>query len=296
MKNVLLMGGTNFAGKYLIRHLLNQNCHVTIATRGQAEDSFGAAIHRIKFDRTNLDSMQNAFADKQYDVVFDQIGYCAASLADACRVFAGRTSKYVFTSSNAVYHDMNKRGIVETDLDPLQVEYRPGRYPDEVNYHAGKQQAEAYLANNAPFPFASARIPIVLGVEDPLKRVDFLVRRILEHQPILISPDCGLVSFIEVDDVGRFLAWLGLSGVTGVYNGGSERCIDPLEMTNFMGRILGVEPITVTEGSADDRPDYASPGDKSMDVSKARQDGFEFTAFDQWFPRVVKETAKLYDT
>jgi hypothetical protein len=67
-------------------------------------------------------------------------------------------------------------------------------------------------------------------------------------------------------------------------------------MTNFMGRILGVEPITVTEGSADDRPDYASPGDKSMDVSKARQDGFEFTAFDQWFPRVVKETAKLYDT
>ena len=52
----------------------------------------------------------------------------------------------------------------------------------------------------------------------------------------------------------------------------------------------------MTEGSADDRPDYASPGDKSMDVSKARQDGFEFTAFDQWFPRVVKETAKLYDT
>jgi hypothetical protein len=30
----------------------------------------------------------------------------------------------------------------------------------------------------------------------------------------------------------------------------------------------------------------------TVDVSKAKREGFEFMPFDQWFPEVVKETAQ----
>ena len=76
MKNILVMGGTSFAGKALVRELLRQDFHVTVATRGQAKVAFEGSVEWVQFERTDLDSMVTAFSGKAYDVVFDQIGYC----------------------------------------------------------------------------------------------------------------------------------------------------------------------------------------------------------------------------
>lgn len=292
MKNVLVMGGTTFFGKRLVHYLLKDGCQVTVATRGQTKDAFGDQIERIRFDRTNLTSMKQAFGEKEYDIVFDQIGFCADDMADACEVFSGKIGRYVFTSSIIVYYSSPGLGKVETDFDPLEISYRKGRYPEEIDYREGKEGAEAYLAQNASFPFAAARFPMVMGAGDPTKRMDFLVSRILDRKPIVIPAACGPMNHVEWDDAGRFLTWLGMTSRTGAYNAGSERWIDPAEMTRFVGKILGVEPIILQEGPDSDRSEYAYEFDMTVDVSKSKREGFEFTSFDQWFPKVVKETAK----
>ena len=294
MKRILVMGGTRFAGIRLVNQLLREGCNVTIATRGMANDLFEDSIDRIIFDRTDVKSMRRVFAGKRYDVVFDQIGYCADDLAAACEVFSGTIGHYVFTSSNAVYRDARKRGIIEADFDPLQVECSLGKQPGDVGYSTGKQQAESYLARNAPFPYAAARIPIVMAADDPIQRMGFLVGRILDGKPLVIPPSCGLLNYINPEEKGRFLTWLGLSGCTGPYNAGSERWIDPVELTQLTGNILGIEPIIVTAGPDCDRVRFAYPYDMTVDVSKAKRDGFEFTSFDLWFPTVVKDTAQVY--
>ena len=80
----------------------------------------------------------------------------------------------------------------------------------------------------------------------------------------------------------------------GAYNASSEPWLDPLEFTRLTGESLGVEPIVRTEGDDPDRMNWINQFDLTMDVSKARQAGFEFAEFDQWFPNVVKETAARY--
>ena len=291
MKTALVMGGTKFFGKCLVHYLLKDNYNVTIATRGQTKDSFGDQIQRIKFNRTELASMEQAFKDKQYDIVFDQIGYCAGHIADACKVFSDKIGHYVFTSSIVVYCPCPGLGIVEADFDPLKTTYTENRYPKDIEYTEGKIEAEAYLAQNAPFPFASVRLPMVMGVGDPTGRIEHLVGHILDKKPIVIPPKYGTKNYVYSDDAGRFIAWLGTTSRTGAYNAASDSSVDPIEMTKLAGEILGIEPIIVEDGPDDDRTDYADEPDMAMDISKAKAEGFEFTPFEQWFPIVVKETA-----
>ena len=293
MKTALVMGGTTFFGKCLVRHLLKDDYDVTVATRGLTADAFGDQIDRIRFDRNDGASMEQAFEGKQYDIVFDQIGYCADDLADACKVFTGSIGHYVSTSSIVVYEACPGVGKVEEEFDPLNVSCSKGRFPDDIDYTQGKMEAEAYLAQNAAFPFVCARIPMVMGPGDPTDRMEFIVRRILAGRPIVIPPDSGLRNYVHWDDAGRFVAWLGTTSRTGAYNAGSERWVGPREMTILAGSTLGIEPVILDQGDAGDQTDYAGGTDYTVDVSKAKQDGFEFTAFDQWYPRVVEETAQI---
>lgn len=293
MQNVLVMGGTTFFGKRLVHHLLRDGYKVTVATRGQTKDAFGGQVQRIRFDRHDVASMKEAFEGKEYDIVFDQIGYCADDMAHACEVFSGQIGHYVFTSSIVVYYSSPGLGKVETDFDPLGVRCSRGKYPEEIDYRQGKEQAEAYLAQQASFPFAAARIPGVIGPDDPGKNMNFLVSHILNRKPIVIPADSGLKNHIGWDDAGRFLAWLGMTSRTGAYNVGSEHWITVAEMTRLAGEILGIEAIIVDHGPDSDRTKYADKPDVTVDVSKAKREGFEFTPFDQWFPKVVKETAKI---
>lgn len=293
MKTVLVMGGTTYFGKRLVRYLLKAGCNVTIATRGKTNLPYRDQVQHIQFDRTCLASMTQRFSGKQYDIVFDQIAFCSDEVASVCKVFSGNIGHYVFTSSVAVYLTSPGLGKVETDFDPLGVHCVEGRYPKQVGYVTGKQQAEAYLAQNATFPFAFARIPMVMGMGDPTERLGFLVKRILNKKPIVIPPDCGQMNFVESDDAGRFLVWLGATSRTGIYNAGSDSWIKPAEMTELAGKILGIEPIIHHQGRNSHRTEFAYECDLTVDVSKAKRDGFEFTSFDQWFPRIVKETAQM---
>ncbi len=292
-KRVLVMGGTRFSGKRLVHHLLLDGHDVTVATRGNVRDTFHDEVRRIHFDRTHRASMESAFKDQPFDIVFDQIGYSAEDMASACQVFAEHIGLYVFTSSSNVYFGAPKLGVVESDFDPMQDPTPVQGSPGETTYDVGKRLAESYLAHHAPFPFTTVRLPIVLGPGEPKKRIELLVGRILDRKPIWIPPGCGKMSYVDWDDAGRFPAWLGTTGRTGIYNAGSERGIDPAELTRVAGRILGVEPILVDHGEYEQKPTFVRPFALTMDVSKARKEGFVFTPFDQWFPSLVRDTAEV---
>ncbi len=89
-QDVLVMGGTSFFGKRLVADLLVAGCNVTVATRGRVQDPFGDRIARVNFDRRSLESMQETFGGKSFDIVFDQIGYGPDDIEDAIEVFYPR--------------------------------------------------------------------------------------------------------------------------------------------------------------------------------------------------------------
>ena len=71
------------------------------STRGKSQDIFGDSVKRITLERTEPESMRNALADKEYDVVIDKIAYCSNDIKSALDVIHCR--KYIYMSTTAVY-------------------------------------------------------------------------------------------------------------------------------------------------------------------------------------------------
>ena len=303
--NILVMGGTTFIGLRLVQRLLDEGYCVTIATRGRTRDPFKSHVRRIRFERSDRGSMETAFSKSRFDIVFDQIGYAPDDIADACAVFSGKIGHYIFTSSNAVYSNL-KGSLTEGAFDPTAITLQSGRM-DDLGYAEGKRQAEAHLFQRASFPVAAARFPIVVGPDDPSDRFQFHVRRVLEGTPIIVPQPGGQRSYVEVDDAARFLVWLGVNTRMGPYNGASPETINALELVGRIGHILNRDPLLHECGDAADHTPYQTPDSNSVplrdgespnsrdwtvDVSKAANEGFNFTPFGDWFPAAVKEVAK----
>ncbi|HEY4554390.1 MAG TPA: NAD-dependent epimerase/dehydratase family protein, partial [Bacillaceae bacterium] len=56
MKSALILGGTRFFGKELVRCLLDKGVDVTIATRGKSGNPFGEEVRQLIADRYDTES------------------------------------------------------------------------------------------------------------------------------------------------------------------------------------------------------------------------------------------------
>ncbi|MBQ1571320.1 MAG: NAD-dependent epimerase/dehydratase family protein, partial [Clostridiales bacterium] len=74
---ILVLGGTRFFGIHMVNDLIEKGHDVTIATRGNTPDDFGDSVSRIRFERTDEDSIKAAIAGTHYDVIIDKIAYCS---------------------------------------------------------------------------------------------------------------------------------------------------------------------------------------------------------------------------
>lgn len=144
--------------------LQDQDSEVTILTRGLAEDTFGERVTRLAVDRTDEAALERAVGDTEWDIVYDNICFSPDEAAAAGRIWAGRTKRYILTSSLSVY-DPQPEALAETDFDPWHYPLKSGGKAD-VSYQEGKRQAEAILLQTADFPVAAIRFPIVLGTDD----------------------------------------------------------------------------------------------------------------------------------
>ena len=114
--NILVIGGTKFFGIPMVNKLLEYGHNVTIATRGNAKDSFGDRVRRIVLDRTKEESIREALSGTHYDVVIDKIAYCSNDIKNIMDVID--CDKYIYMSSTAVY-EPKKIDTKEENFDAM---------------------------------------------------------------------------------------------------------------------------------------------------------------------------------
>lgn len=95
MKKVLVLGGTRFFGKRLVKGLVDSGYDVTIATRGRQADPFGNEIARMQVDRNDLDSLKR-IGSSEWELVFDSLCYTGAN---ASHIVQGKETRRHFLKS-----------------------------------------------------------------------------------------------------------------------------------------------------------------------------------------------------
>ncbi|RNB77168.1 NAD-dependent epimerase/dehydratase family protein [Brevibacillus panacihumi] len=283
MKKALVIGGTQFFGKRLVRNLVDSGWDVTIATRGRTPDPFGDSVQRLIIDREDRKTLEDAFGstDIFYDCVFDQSCYSPLEVKDALEVLEGRIGHYLFTSTMSVY---------DWGASKQESEYDPYTYPIELKsrreyigipgYKEAKRQAEAVLFQAGNVPATAFRFPLVIGEDDYTGRLQFHVDRVKAGQPIGIDNPESRLGYIDSEDAARFIQFAAEQKLQGPYNPGSAGDLSLQELLDRIAQTAKTEAIIVPSTEKESTSPYNFGASLSPDVSKAAATGFEFRKLD----------------
>ncbi|OAB44340.1 NAD-dependent epimerase/dehydratase family protein [Paenibacillus glacialis] len=290
MTTALVLGGTRFFGKKLVELLLKEGVEVTIATRGITSDAFGDRVQRLVVDRESYDSLLQATAGSEWDVIYDNICYSPQEAWNACEVFAGKVKRYINTSSISIY-EPNPNEHIETEVDPTTYPIKMGTRSD-FDYGVGKRLAEAVFAQHATFPVCSVRFTFVVGEDDYTRRLEFHIDRIKNGTPIHIPSLDAKINFISSDEAASFLCWLKDQSLTGPLNACATGEISLAEMIALMEQAVGKTAIIDQHTEDSNHSPYGVEQSFFSSNAKAVEAGFPFTSLNSWFPVLIRQLAR----
>ncbi|MEU6669918.1 NAD-dependent epimerase/dehydratase family protein [Streptomyces sp. NPDC046727] len=295
-REVLVIGGNRYVGKRLIRRFQAAGDRVTVLNRGSSAPPAGAR-HLIA-DRDDETSLTEALDGRTFDVVVDQVCYTPRQAELARRVFAGRTGRYVLTSTVEVYeHEDTPVPVPESAVDPLTVAVDLRLPWDDAeflerHYGEGKRQAEAVFAAAGPdLPSVAVRVAHVLGGDDDFTgRLVHYADRVRTGTPVAVPPVVHPATYIHVEEIADFLYWAAGEDFTGPVNAASHGELGVAELCAAVAERLGAdEPVFEVADAAEVSP-FAFRRHYGMDNSRAARLGFAFGNARQWLPKAVAET------
>src|ERR1035438_8476962 len=135
---VLVIGGTLFIGKLLVKRLIAADHEVTILHR-KAEHPFGRKVRNAIADRNDAGAIRSALSGQRFDAVYDiaydwERGTTAAQVEATAKSIPGDLTRYIFMSSVAAYGD----GLNHAEDDPLASDMHANDY---VRNKAGSERA-----------------------------------------------------------------------------------------------------------------------------------------------------------
>jgi len=287
LKKVLVLGGTRFFGKKLVKLLLENGHDVTIATRGKTGDSFGDKVNRLRIDREDYQSLKSAVGETNWDLVYDNICYSPKEAEEACEIFSGKVKRYILTSTLSVY-EFGDEKRQEEDFNPYSYPIKIGSRSD-ISYGEGKRLAEAVFFQKANFPVSAVRFPIVLGLDDYTKRLHFHIQQVKDGKPLGMPNVDARLSFINSDEAASFLCWLGNQQVEGPINACSKGELSLRAILSLIEDVVGEEAIVEQHTVEECMSPFGIPEDWYMDTKKAEEAGFIFLELKDWFPALVRE-------
>jgi nucleoside-diphosphate-sugar epimerase len=244
VRRTLVIGGTLFIGRALVRRLLARGDQVTILHRG-SRNPFEGETEEIRCDRNDTRAIAQAIGGR-FDVVFDNVydwerGTTAEQVAAAARACGPNLERYIFMSSTAAYG----QGLDHDEDDALS----PADSSDD--YCRNKAETERMLFalhRESGFPAVTLRPPYIYGAENPFEREQFFFERLAAGRPIIV-PDDGsrLMQFCYRDDLveAALRASEREAAVGRAYNIANPAAITQLNLIRALGEAAGRQPEVV---------------------------------------------------
>jgi 2'-hydroxyisoflavone reductase len=215
---ILVLGGTGFLGPEIVESLLGAGHTVTLFNRGRTHPHLFPDLEKLIGDRRAGDL--KALEGREWDVVIDVFASHPKWVKATSELLSNRCKTYVFISTISVYDDnsipdQDEEGStygVNPDLDSED------RITNET-YGPMKVRCEAIVREHFPKTATVVRPGLIVGPTDPTDRFTYWPARIDRGGDVLTpGPGSDAVQFIDVRDLGRFVARLIDDGHVGTYN------------------------------------------------------------------------------
>lgn len=199
---VLVIGGTQFMGPYVVRRLSRDGHEVVIFHRGRTEAELPPEVRHIHGARERMADFATEFRTFKPEVVLDMRPLTEADAKQTVDAIRGAANRLVAISSMDVYHAYGiltgfEQGPIEpmplTEDSPLRERlflYRGmknDRLPDIDNYE--KILVERVVLGNQDLPGTILRLPMVYGPGDGQHRLWPYLKRMDDGRPAILLGD-----------------------------------------------------------------------------------------------------------
>ncbi|MFI9598659.1 NAD-dependent epimerase/dehydratase family protein [Streptomyces sp. NPDC052043] len=210
---LLVLGGTEFAGRAVAEAAAGRGWDVTVLNRGRLAPVPGT--RSLRGDRTAPDGLA-ALADGAWDAVVDTWSAAPRAVRDAARLLRDRVGRYVYVSTCSVYAWAPPVGF--TEAAPLVEGADPAAertdYPqDKLGAELGA--VEAFGADRSVL----VRAGLILGPYENIGRLPWWLNRIARGGPVLAPGPRDLpLQYIDVRDLAAWILGSVERELSGPYN------------------------------------------------------------------------------
>ncbi len=206
MKNILIIGGSYFAGRILVEELLSiKEYNVFVYNRGNMPLNMPGVTEFVG-DRIDGKQIKQVIPDKQWDVVVDFCAYTPDHIEIMLDNLSGIIKHYIFISTTTIYDNILDLPINEDAPKLLAPQKELGQYAD---YGYNKWLSECKLTDlckKKNIPYTVFRPSIIYGEYNYAPRETYFFDLIKDNKTVVLPDnELALFSFVYVVDVVKII-------------------------------------------------------------------------------------------
>lgn len=206
MKDILIIGGSYFAGRVFVEGLIKkEDYNIFIFNRGNLPLGF-KGVTELVGDRNDEDCIKNEIPARQWYAVVDFCAYEPVQVEKLIRSIQGDIAHYILISTTSVYEDNTALPINEEAPKIVHPQPELGEY---ANYGFDKWRAECTateLCTAKGIPLTIFRPSIIYGKYNYAPRERFFFELITKGEPLVMpDPDLTIFTFVWVVDLARVI-------------------------------------------------------------------------------------------
>ncbi|MFH0520241.1 SDR family oxidoreductase [Streptomyces sp. M41] len=212
---LLILGGTQFAGRAVAEAALGRGWEVTVFHRGTHEPPAG--VRSLHGDRTAPDGLAAlTAADGAWDAVVDTWSAAPRAVRDTARLLRGRAGRYVYVSSCSVYEWAPPTGYTE-DAPVVAGADAGAEHTDYARDKRGGELAavDAFGAERSLL----VRAGLLLGPYENIGRLPWWLARVARGGPVLApGPRELALQYVDIRDFAEWILTAVERELSGPYN------------------------------------------------------------------------------
>jgi 2'-hydroxyisoflavone reductase len=206
MKNVLVIGGSYFAGRVFVE-TLSKSDQVTLHVFNRGHLSIGIpGVVQLVGDRDEPETITRAIPEKHWDAVIDFCAYTPTHISSLLTHIPGTVGHYIFISTTSIYAPTPKVPISEQAPKVSGPQPELGEFAEYGYLKWLAECACGKVCREKGLPYTILRPAIIYGRYNYAPRESFFFDHVIANKPLVVPINTNFFySFVWVEDLAEIL-------------------------------------------------------------------------------------------